>query len=204
VNPAERPAYIDPGLAHPQFASVPNGKGYLLRLYNVKAGTFSINWKYSPAGPTTVGLWAGMPGAGSPTPPGQISSYPTDTAVVSHAVFSGTNNKLGPISVNPSTDGSNGVYTIVFFNNTGSTVTTTAFSSSGGTANTWVYATAYRDYIVTATVGGVTVSVQFRQVPGYSEPPAVAGVSPNFTYTWSTTNVSFIPNDVFTYTWLSP
>lgn len=204
VKPAEQPAYVDPGLAHPQLATVPTGNGYLLRLYNVKAGTVSFNWAYSPGGATNLGIWAGMPGAGPPTPPGQISVFPADAALLTRAVFSGTDNKLGPITVAPSTDGSNGVYTIVFFNNTGSTVTTAAFSSSGGTANTWVYATAYRDYTLTATVGSITVSVQFRQVPGFTEPPAVTGASPTFSYTWATTNVSFIPNDVFTYTWLSP
>ncbi|MBI4180970.1 MAG: hypothetical protein HY528_03480 [Chloroflexi bacterium] len=203
-NPAEQPAYIDPGLAHPQLLSVPNNTGYLLRLYNVKRGEIAVNWYYSPPGNTQLGLWAGMPrnaSTGAPYVPGQISSFPTDTAIDTNT--SNRPNQLGPVTVDPTTDGSGGVYTIVFYNPS-STKTTAAFSPTGGTSNTWVYATAYRDYVVTATVGSVQVVVQFRQVPGYSEPPAATGGPPAYTYIWGIGNISFILNNIYSYTWLSP
>ena len=202
--PTQQPDYFDPGVIHPQFVSVPTAKGYLMRLYNVKPGIISINWAYNVSGSTSVGLFAGMPGAGTPIAPGQISSYPTDTAILTRVVFVGTNNKLGPITVDPLSDGSGGVYTIVFFNNTGSTITTSAFSASGATANTWVYATSFKDYAITATVGSINVRTQVRQVPGFSEPPAITGVAPTFSYTWATNNVAFLTNAVYDYTWLSP
>lgn len=205
-NPAEQPAYIDPGLAHPQLATVPpNDRGYLLRLYNVKPGEISVNWYYSPSGASRLGLWAGMPrdaSTGAPYVPGQISSFPTDTAI--EISTGGRPNQLGPVTVDPTTDGSGGVYTIVFYNLADTTKTTAAFSATGGTSNTWVYATAYRDYVVTATVGSVQVVVQFRQVPGYSEPPAATGGPPAYTYTWGISNISFTPNNIYSYTWLSP
>ena len=113
-------------------------------------------------------------------------------------------NKLVLNILDPLSDGSNGVYTIAFFNITGSAITTSPYSGIGGSSNTWIYATSYRDYLITATVGSVSVHAQIRQVPGFSEPPALGGTSPNFTYTWSTGNVSFIDNKVYPYTWLSP
>lgn len=208
VNPAEQPAYIDPGLVHPQLAIVDDANGYLLRLYNVKAGTVAVNWAYSPAGASNIGLWAGLPlnsGTGAPYVPGETSSYPTDAAILTSIVFGGTSNQLGPVTVNPATDGSGGVYTIIFHNSASSAKTTLAFSATGGPNNTWVYANAYKDYVVAASVGAsIQVSAFFRQVPGYSEPPGATGGPPAYSYTWGISNISFIPNEVFPYTWLSP
>lgn len=201
--PATQQNYVDPGLAHPQLAAIPAGYAYLMRLYNVKAGTIQVNWAYSPNGISRVGLWAGMPVSnqtGQPHPPGQIDRWPTEHPILDTGFTSGTAsfNRTEAMTVDPASDDSGGVYTIVFDNSRGNqSKTTAAFAPSGGTGDTWIYVKAYKDYIVTATVAGVSVSAYLRQVPGFSEPPA-------YTTPWSTSNVSFLTNEVYVYTWLSP
>ncbi len=186
------------------------GKAYLMRLYNVKEGTLQANWAYSPAGSSEIKIWAGIPldtSTGLPFPPGILNGAPsvnptlTSSSVPAGAVYNRTN----PLTVDPATDGSGGVYTIVFDNKANATKTTAAFAASGGTSDTWVYLKSQKDYEVTATVGGVSVTAYVRQVPGFMEPPAIVSAGGNsFTYTFSTTNVSFTTNEVSVYTWLSP
>ena len=208
AKPASQQNYVDPGIVHPNLAMVGPRNGYLMRLYNVKAGTVQVNWAYSPAAPTRITIWAGMPVDplnNQPFPPGLLDQSALDRlALVQQPIVqsdsgpTAANNLTPAITVNPATDQSGGVYTFVFENKSGSqTLTTAAFSASGGTANTWIYAKAYKDYIITADVGGVSVTAYVRQVPGFSEPPA-------YTTPWSIGNVSFITNEVYPYTWLSP
>ena len=54
--PAGTEQYIDPGVSNPQLASVSSGRGYLMRLFNVRAGTLTVNWAYSPAGRARVAV----------------------------------------------------------------------------------------------------------------------------------------------------
>ncbi len=201
--PATQQNYVDPGMAHPHLAAIPAGYAYLLRLYNVKAGTLQINWAYSPSGISRVGLWAGIPVSsrtGQPHPPGRIDSWPSEHPILDTGFPPATAsfNRTEPVVIDPATDDSGGVYTIVFDNSRGNQgKTTAAFAPSGGPGDTWIYVKAYKDYIVTSTVGGVSISAYLRQVPGFSEPPA-------YTSPWSTSNVSFLTNEVYVYTWLSP
>ncbi|MBI2853972.1 MAG: hypothetical protein HYX87_03510 [Chloroflexi bacterium] len=201
--PSTQQNYVNPGLAHPQLAAIPAGYAYLMRLYNVKAGTIQINWAYSPSGISRVGVWAGMPVSnqtGQPHPPGQINAWPNEHPILDTGFTPGTAtyNRTQAITVDPSTDDSGGVYTIVFDNSRGNqSKMTTAFAPSGGTGDTWIYVKAYKDYMVTATASGVSVSAYLRQVPGFSEPPA-------YSTPWSADNSSFVTNEVYVYTWLSP
>ncbi|MBI2865741.1 MAG: hypothetical protein HYX99_00050 [Chloroflexi bacterium] len=211
ARPATQLNYVDPGVTHPQLATIPGGYTYLIRLYNVKAGTLQVNWAYSPAGISRLGVWAGMPvdnRTNQPYPPGQLDRWPTEQPILDTGFTSATAtfNRTAAIAVDPATDGSGGVYTLVFDNSRGTqSKTTAAFAASGGPGDTWVYVKAYKDYIITATVGGVSVSAYLRQVPGYAEPPGVVSLGSNsYSYTFATNNVSFITNGVYSYTWLSP
>jgi hypothetical protein len=206
-QPTAFPNYFDPGITHPNLATVAPGRAYLMRLYNVKAGTIQVNWAYSPAGISRIAIWRGMPVVSLvPIPAGLVITAPTNNPILDtgSSPSTATYSRTVALAVNPATDNSGGVYTIVFENRHNVTLTTAAFAPSGGTSNTWVYAKAYRDYNVTATVGSVSVSAYVRQAPGFTEPPAVTGASPTFSYTWATNNVSFITNEVFAYTWNSP
>lgn len=208
AKPTNQQSYVDPGLTHNNLATQAPGRGYLMRLYNVKAGTLQVNWAYSPAGPAELKIWAGIPASGgAPIPVGLLTSSISvnPTLDTKSATANDTFVRSAPLLVNPATDGSGGVYTIMLFNkDSNATKTTAAFVPSGGASDTWIYVQARKDYIVTASVGGVSVSAYVRQVPGFNEPPAVAGVSPNFTYTFATNNVSFITSEVSVYTWNSP
>lgn len=208
TQPTSQQSYVDPGVTNPNFATVDGGYAYLMRLYNVKTGTLQVNWAYSPTGTSRVGVWAGMPvdtGTGAPYPPGRLDRWPSqhpilDTGSTPSNVDS---NRTAALVVNPTTDGSGGVYTIVFYS-TG-TKTTKAFQPSGGPDDTWIYVKAYKDYLVSATAANVTVSAYLRQVPGFSEPPAITLVSgTNYSYTWASNNVPFITNGVYIYTWSPP
>ena len=79
-----------------------------------------------------------------------------------------------------------GVYTIAVFNTSSSpaiTVTTNAFKPSGGVGDTWVYATAFQDFVITSTVGGTSLEAYVRQTPGFMRPPVGD---------WSRTNTAFV------------
>ena len=211
-KPSDQQNYVDPGVTHPDLAVVEAHHGYLMRLYNVKAGTLQINWAYSPKGQTIIGVWAGMPvdrRTGEPYPAGEIDRWPAGHPLaISMAGFRDSHNLTRPLSVDPDTDDSGGVYTIVFYNSNGRAKTTAPFRPSGSTDDTWIYVKAYKDYIITATIDGISVSAYVRQVPGFSEPPAVEYVGSNATKdyvaNWATDNVSFITSEVYVYTWLSP
>jgi hypothetical protein len=208
AKPTTQQSYSDPGVTHPGLFTVAAGDGYLMRLYNVKAGTLQVNWAYSPAGSAEIKIWAGIPASsGVPIPAGgrtgSISVYPVldSASVASGATFV----RNSPRILDPATDGSGGVYTILFFNKANTTKTTAAFVGSGGASHTWIFAKAHKDYKITASVGGVSVNTYVRQVPGFMEPPAVVSAGGNsFTYTFSASNISFITNEVFAYTWNSP
>ncbi len=211
AKPANQQNYVDPGVTHSGLATVAPGKAFLMRLYNGKAGVIQANWAYSPAGPSRIGIWAGIPvdrGTNLPYPPGLLNSAPTLNPILDTGSTPSTSpsNRTAAIAVDPATDGSGGVYTIVFDNKSNTTTrTTSAFAPSGGPDDTWIYVKAYKDYIITASVGDVQVKAYVRQVPGFSEAPAVTLVSgTTYSFAWSTNLVSFIKNEVYPYTWLSP
>jgi hypothetical protein len=191
-SPPASQQYIDPGLANPDLADMPAGTGYLMRLYNVKEGILQVNWAYEPAGVSRIGIWKGIPvdpDTGEPYPPGRIDEWPVGPPILDTGPTppSATYNQTEPISVEA------GVYTIVFDNTTGDfPKTTKPFAPSGNADDTWIWVTAYKDYLITSEAGGVKVRYFVRQIPGYSEPPSGD---------WSTTNPSFIANGVYVRSW---
>ncbi len=208
-KPVEQQDYIDPGVTDPRLANIAGGYGYLMRLYNVKAGTLQINWAYSPAGTARIGIWTGYPLRQEvPYAPGVVDGLPQERPILDtgSSPASVTSVRSAALAIDPATDGSGGVYTIVFYSpGGGSSKTTAPFAPSGGPDDTWIYAKAYKDYVVTATVGGVSVSTYLRQIPGFAEPPAVTDTGGGtYAFTWSTNLIPFITNQVYPYTWLSP
>ena len=190
--------YIDPGVANSKLSSVAKGKGYLMRLFNVRAGTLIVNWAFSPAGRTRIAVWDGLPvdpATGAPYAPGEIPSFPLETPVAdSH--WSNTNATSVRTPALNTLEGK--VYSVVFFvygDQTGGPRNARPFVGAGGVDETWVYLLAYRDYLIAATAGDVTAQAYVRQVPGFSQPPATA---------WSPSGVAWVPNRAFIRSWALP
>lgn len=195
TEPVGQQQYFDPGTLNPDFATLPGGYGYLMRIFNVRQGILIINWAYSPAGVSRVGVWDGLPvddRTGQPFPPGLIDRWPKDppTLDTGSTPATATNNLSVAMTIGP------GLYSVVFDNTRGrETKTTAPFAPSGGTADTWVYVSAYRDYVITATAGDVTLQAYVRQIPGYTQPPNTD---------WSPTSVSWVPSGAFIRSWTLP
>jgi len=178
VLPSEQ-LFVDPGVRDPALSVIRAGQGYLLRLHHVKQGEIRINWAYSPAGLTKLGIWEGL----TPQATGRIYAWPEHETPLAIAESSEGFNHIS-VTITES-----GIYTIVFFNppmiedeeeneeeneeivllpNTDKV--TNPFRPLAENTHTWIYVRAHQDYIVTATAGGVSVSAFVRQVPGFSEP----------------------------------
>ncbi|MCL0102583.1 hypothetical protein M1N93_01300 [Dehalococcoidia bacterium] len=211
--------YVDPGLRDPALRTIRAGQGYLMRLHHVKEGELRINWAYSPAGLTKLGIWQGFTAQTA----GRIYAWPEEQPLAT-AESIGDHNYISVDITDP------GIYTIVFFNppeieeypneeypneeypneeylneeypnedeeivlipNTDKV--TNAFGPGGG-KNTWIYVRAHQDYVITATAGGVSVSAFVRQVPGFSEPPAGE---------WMAERSGWITNRVSILSWRAP
>ncbi len=177
--------YIDPGFQDPNFATVPASSGYLIHLYNVQPSTatftnvMQISWSYSPAGATRIGIWKD---AISYMTAGQITQYPNEQPILDTGRSRGTDtyNQTNEIAL----DLTAGTYSIVFWNISGSTAKVTSpFKPSGGAVDTWIYTSAFADYMISSTVGGTTVDAYVRQTPGPLSPPVGD---------WSRSNTSFV------------
>lgn len=187
--------YFDPGLKDPAFANVAAKEGYLLRVYNSHPGLLNVNWASHTAdfqaAKTSVQVFRGIVlSSGAVVPPGKITAKPP----------SQDNDLLISVSSRPGEafvrsgfiDVNTGLYTIVFFNDSSSTVITDASAATGNKEQTWVYAAAYKDYLVDVTVGKVGLKAVLRQIPGPTEPPLIP---------WSATNISWIENLVLIQSW---
>ena len=162
--------YVDPGVRDPALSVIRAGQGYLMRLHHVKVGELRVNWAYSPAGLTKLGIWKGLTSQGA----GRIHAWPEE-GVLAMAESRGDFNHISVAITEP------GIYTIVFFNPPeieeedeeivlipNSDKVTNPFGRES--THTWIYVRAHQDYIITATAGGVSVSAYVRQTPGFSEP----------------------------------
>lgn len=76
-----------------------------------------------------------------------------------------------------------GTYTIEFFNNSGVSLVSNAFAATGSASNTWIYAQAFKDYLITATAenSSSTVAAYIRAVPGPTNPTTQQKV---YIYSW--------------------
>lgn len=173
IAPPSEAAYIDPGVRDPALSVIRAGQGYLMRLHHVKVGELRVNWAYSPAGLTKLGIWEGITAQAA----GRIYDWPDEDPLAT-AESTGDYTHLSVTITNP------GIHTIVFFNlqeeeedneyqveeyQEKKLISTKPFAP-GAYQHTWIYLMAHQDYIITATAGGVSVSAFVRQVPGLSEP----------------------------------
>jgi len=93
-----------------------------------------------------------------------------------------------------------GLYTVVYFNdddhhhgtNDRFTVRTKTFAASGSEDETWIFASAFQDYLVQADVGTLSLKAVLRQVPGAASSPGSA---------WSRDNVDWVENLVSIDSW---
>ena len=216
--------YVDPGLRAPALRAIGAGRGYLMRLHHVKEGELRINWAYSPAGLTKLGIWQGLTTQAA----GRIHVWPEEQPIAT-AESSDDYNYISVDITDP------GIYTIVFFNPLEkeeypdeeypdeedpneeylneeylneeypdedeeivlipNTDKVTNPFRPGGSKNTWIYVRAHQDYIITATAGGVSVSAFVRQVPGFAEPPVGE---------WTAERSGWITNQVAILSWRAP
>jgi hypothetical protein len=203
IAPPSEAAYINPGVRDPALSVIPAGQGYLMRLHHVKEGELTVNWAYSPAGLTRLGIWEGLTRQDA----GIIYNWPEQEALATVESI-GDYNQISVIITNP------GIYTIVFFNPPEiqdvehqeesdeeeeivlipNTDKTTAPFRQGGRKNTWIYVRAHQDYVNAATAGRVSVSAFVRQVPGFSEPPVGEWMGRS----------SWITNEVSILSWRAP
>jgi len=193
-TPAAPENRFDPNTADPHLKSLEPGNGYLFRLY-LHPGKLQVNWSYSPAGPTRIGVWQGE----TSLSPGRISSWPEENFLYSGASTSSHNQSSSLIITSP------GVYDVVFFNPlwqekklggetiklAGKTKTTSPCTAPGDSKSTWVFASAYKDYLLSSTAGDTTVTVYVRQIPGPCAPPL----------TWTRNSAGWSEQEVITYTW---
>ncbi len=192
-TPAAPENRFDPNTADPHLKSLEPGNGYLFRLY-LHPGKLQVNWAYSPAGLTRIGIWEGE----TSLEPGRISSWPEESPLYTGVSTSSCNQSSVTIT-------GPGTYDIVFFNPlwqekklgkktiniANSDKTTSPYSAPGGSKSTWVFASAYKDYLLSSTAGDATITVYVRQIPGPCAPPL----------TWTKNSAGWSEQEVIIYTW---
>lgn len=200
VKPDPGQQYFDPGVRDPRLRSMGAGDGYLLHLLSLQpsSGAFAsliqVNWSFTlsgtaPQGTTTLKLLRNAEALS----PGRTIGCPVGDTLASAAKYiegqTGAAVRLGPVEL-----ALPGVYSVAFCL-TGSgvgTLTTNTFKPSGAPGDTWVYALAFKDYLVTARAEGAAITAYVRQVPGPVQPPA----SP-----WAPNSISWIQNLVTVHEW---
>ena len=63
-----------------------------------------------------------------------------------------------------------GAYTLDFLNDSGTDLVSEGFSTTGDVNTTWIFAQAFKDYVVTSTADQVTITSFVRQIPGPTSP----------------------------------
>ena len=93
-----------------------------------------------------------------------------------------------------------GLYTVVYFNDDNNhhgeaerfTINTKPYSASGSDDETWIFASAYQDYLVQADVGSLSLKAVLRQVPGAASAPGDP---------WSRDSIDWVENLVSIDSW---
>jgi len=212
--------FVDPGLRNPEMAVIPPGTGYLLRIYNVHPGIMNVNWAFAPVLPSgqtyagdhdsndavSIRVYRGLvvhsdsTGSWVEVPPGRVDRQqpPGQNTLVAqaHVHDGGSFVRTGFFEVD------SGIYSVVFFNDRetgdGFTVDSNPFAApgidddTGIDERTWIYAAAYKDYLVDSKVGNLAARAVLRQIPGPTEPTD---------FPWSPGNISWIENLVTIESW---
>jgi len=212
--------YIDPSGGDPAFAEMGPGEGFLTRFYNLQPGVMNINWAFEPRvdqlskthgqkdndkddDGISIKVYRGLVvDKKQVIPPGRITGDDNqdklDNTLVAEARVDAEDGassvRTGFFEVDA------GLYTVVFFNddgrrdgkNDGFTVKTKGYSASGSGDETWIFASAYQDYLVQADVGSLSLKAVLRQVPGAASPPGSE---------WSRGRIDWVENLVSIESW---
>ena len=196
ASPTPLQQYFDPGLRHPDLFSIPAGRRYLLHIFNVHPGVLQVNWSFDivatggdpPAGKVILKVLQPQslptPGGANGCPTGALSALVERDIESAGSFFLSS----GAIDVTES------IISVAFCVETltGATLTTKPYKPTGSLNDTWIYAIAFKDYRITAEAEGASITVDVRQMPGPTQPPAG---------NWSETNISWITNRVTPYQW---
>jgi hypothetical protein len=154
-SPPARYWYFDPG-AGTGLSPLAGGAHWQFQVNNIRAGSdIQVNWVFTPA----AAKW-------------KLTLYKDGAEV---AAAQGTRSP-GVLVVSGSAI-QGGSYTFDFHNADSVATAAAPFSAKGGTNNTWIWATAYQDYLITSTAGKVTLKVYARQYPGPTTPTTSQYVS---------------------------
>lgn len=194
--------YFDPGMSHPELVNIAAGRRYLMHVFNVQPGVFQVNWSFDvvatgsdpPAGKVILKVLQPQllpaPGGANDCPTGALSAL-VERDIESEGAFSVSS---GGIDIRVEGPSFPGTYSVAFCVETltGATLTTKPYKPTGGLTDTWIYAISFKDYRITAEAEGASITVDVRQMPGPTQPPAG---------NWSETNISWITNRVTPYQW---
>ncbi len=150
------PRYLVTGL---EGRALGPGEARVLEL-NSRPITIQVNWPFAPSPlPGTWDRWELRLYKGA----NPVLTDPSSLVMTATGIWSPAQLQA------PASIVTDGVHTLIFLNNTATTTITTAlFSANGSVSNTWVWANAYRDYIITSTVGNTILEIVARQTPGTS------------------------------------
>ena len=212
--------YIDPSGGDPALAKVGPDEGFLTRFYSLQPGIMNINWAFEPHvhqpgqkhgqkhhdkdhDDISIKVYRGLVVSKNRIiEPGRIThdddQDKLDNTLVAeahvHAEEGVASVRTGFFEVDV------GLYTVVYFNdddrhhgkNDRFTVKTNDYSASGSGDETWIFASAYQDYLVQADVGSLSLKAVLRQVPGASSPPGSE---------WSHERIDWVENLVSIDSW---
>lgn len=152
------PVFADPGAStsHNPLASQ---TAFLYQLDEVRAGSpLQLNWLYTPTeSDWTINIYEGS-GTGGTQVVGTAGAGSPARVIVSGASIRG------------------GTYTIRFFNSSNVPIYSAQFSHTGETVKTWLRAMAFKEYVITSTVGLFTIAVYARQAPGPNPAASSVGI----------------------------
>ena len=197
ANLAPITEYFDPGLRHPHLVNIPEGERYLLHVLNVHPGSFQVNWAFdvatvgeeTPEGAVTLKVLRDVasqaPGRADGCPVGNTLAA-VDKSFQSAGSFWVSSGEISVVEP--------GAFSIAFCVEEleDGLLTNRPFKPTGGLNDTWIYASAFKDYKITAQAGTATLTVYVRQMPGPAQPP---------TGNWTESNISWITNRVTPYQW---
>jgi hypothetical protein len=193
ATPTAIQQYFDPGVRNPELLHIPEGDGYLLHILNVyPTSTIDANWSFTLAGETpSATVRIRLFDNKSADTPGRTTGCPAGSLAGENAGFIGPGPhslRLGSFNITQS-----GIYSIAFCVPVlVGTLTTETAKLNGALEDTWVYAIAFKDYVITAEAEGASVTAYVRQTPGPTQPP---------TGDWADDNISWTTNLVTPYQW---
>lgn len=152
------PVLVDPGTTTSLYPLAGTTQ-FLYIAGNVRVGSpLRVNWVYTPADSDWgLNIYEGSGTGGFKVVGTSGSDSPVSVLVAGGKIKGGT-------------------YTIRFYNNSAVPIYSAEFSPTGNSQKTWVRMAAFKDYVVTSTVGAITIKVFARQAPGPNPVQSYVGI----------------------------